>query len=298
MENWKIIHGDANNELKEFNENIHLVITDPPYFIDGMDDNWDEDELATKSKKAGVVGSLPIGMKFDANQGIKLQEFMEPIAKLLFNALIPGGFCIVFSQARLYGRMSLAFENAGFEIRDMLIWKYTGQAKAFSQDHFIEKKYEKGLISREEADRIIESLGNRKTPQLLPRHEPMILAQKPKEGTFVDNWVKYKTGLIDTSQRINNLFPSNVIEVSKPKKENYNKHLTVKPIRLIRHLIKVFSTEGQIILDPFVGSGTHVLAAVLENRIGIGIEKEKKYCEIAKERLQKKANNDILFVFE
>lgn len=47
---------------------------DPPYFIDGMGDDWGKDNLDTKAKKAGVIGGLPVGMKFDPQQGIRFQE--------------------------------------------------------------------------------------------------------------------------------------------------------------------------------------------------------------------------------
>ena len=49
-----------------------------------------------------------------------------------------------------------------------------------------------------EKERIIKSLGGRKTPQLKGTSEPIVLAQKPKDGTFVNNWMAYGVGLIDT----------------------------------------------------------------------------------------------------
>jgi site-specific DNA-methyltransferase (adenine-specific) len=57
------------------------------------------------------------------------------------------------------------------------------------------------------------------------------------------------------------------------------------PLELPRRCIKLFSFVGDIVLDPFVGSGTTVVAAYLLNRIGIGIDISRKYCEIAKKRL-------------
>ena len=66
----------------------------------------------------GTVEGLPIGMKFDVNQGLKLQQFMTPIAKELFRIIKPGGFVLMFSAPRLYHRMAMAVEDAGFEIRD------------------------------------------------------------------------------------------------------------------------------------------------------------------------------------
>ena len=85
-----------------------------------MGSEWDDTNLKIKASKSGVIGGLPVGMKFDKAQGKELQEFMNPIAKEFYRILKPGAFCIVFSQARLYHRMAMSLDLAGFEIRDML----------------------------------------------------------------------------------------------------------------------------------------------------------------------------------
>lgn len=263
---------------------IDLIATDPPYFIEGMGDDWDKTKLAGKRYKDTTVASLPGGMKFDAEQGKKIQEFSQKLGREYFRVLKPGGFLISFSQARLYHRMTVGFEDCGFEIRDMLGWTYEGQAKAFSQDHFINKM----KISNKEKDIIKKSLGGRKTPQLKPNIEPMCLAQKPKEGTFIDNWMKYGVGLIDVSVLWNDKFPGNLIACPKPSKKEKglkNEHLTVKPVKLMEHLIKVFSKEGDVVLDPFLGSGTTAIAALANNRSIIGFEINPSYFKTIKERI-------------
>lgn len=70
------------------------------------------------------------------------------------------------------------------------------------------------------------------------------------------------------------------IEVKK------NIHPTVKPIKLMCYLIILGSREGDIILDPFVGSGTTCISAKMFNRNFIGIEKSKEYCKIAEARIK------------
>lgn len=67
--------------------------------------------------------------------------------------------------------------------------------------------------------------------------------------------------------------------------KHQNHHPTVKPLKLMSYLITLFSREGDIVLDPFVGSGTTCLAAKKLNRKYIGIEREAEYIEIAKARL-------------
>lgn len=285
----ELIHGNALVELLKLTDNsIDLVLIDPPYFIDGLGDDWDKSTIERKQKNAGVVGSLPTGMKYDRKQGAGFQSFMSTISAEVLRVLKPGGFYLSFSQARLYHRMTVAAEDVGFEIRDMLTWKYEGQAKAFSMDHFIRKM----RISDEEKKAMIVSMMGRKTPQLKPQHEPIMLAQKPREGTFVQNWLAHQTGLVDVSQSIDGKFPGNVIEVRKPttkEKGGFNTHVSVKPVALIEHLIRLFSVEGQTVLDCFNGSGTTAVACASSDRNYVGIEIDAAYLDITRERLAQNA---------
>ena len=273
---------DCRDGMKQLKENVvSLILTDPPYFIDGMGDDWNTQKLKQRVKP-GVIGSLPAGMKFSVKQGKKLQKFLTPVAHEWMRVIRPGGFCLVFSQNRLAHRTAITLEDAGFEIRDVLMWRYEGQAKAFSQDHFIRKR----KISNEEKDRLLQKLGGRKTPQLKPQGEMIILAQAPREGTFVDNWDKWETGLIDVNNPVINptQFPGTVIQSKKPK-ERYG-HMTAKPVDLLQHLIRIFSAPRALVLDAFAGSGSTGVAAILEGRNFIGYEIEPEMATRAQERIK------------
>lgn len=279
-----ICNGDSLEVLKSIKSNsIDACITDPPYFIDGMGNNWDVKELNKKVKKSGVIGSLPAGMKFDPQQGKDLQKFMTDISKEIYRILKPGGFYLSFSQGRLYHRMAVAMEDCGFEIRDMLVWEREGQAKAFSQEHFVRKMQ----ISDEEKQKIISSLNGRKTPQLKGTSEPIVLAQKPKDGTFINNWMEYGVGLIDTSVSLDGKFPSTVMKVEKPKgkERSESSHLTMKPIALMEHLVKIFTSENAIVCDPFLGSGSTGIACMNTGRQFLGVELNDKYFSETKDRM-------------
>ena len=63
-------------------------------------------------------------------------------------------------------------------------------------------------------------------------------------------------------------------------------HPTVKPLSLVSKYVEIGSAEQGLILDPFMGSGTTLVAAKQLGRTTIGIELEEKYCEIAAKRLQ------------
>ena len=265
-------------------KSVDLVLTDPPYFIDKMGANWNREKLKISQGKAKVVGSMPVGMKFDPKQGVQLQAYLEGIFKECERILKPGGFLVSFSQARLYHRLAMAAENSGFEIRDMFAWTYEGQAKAFTQDHFVKKMD----LSDEDKAQIIAKLGGRKTPQLKPMIEPMVFAQKPKEGTFIENWLKHSIGLIDTSVQWNGKFPGNVMNCAKPNADERgddNNHLTVKPQKVLQHLIEVLTPPGAIVVDPFAGSSSTQLAALKAGRHALGCEREEEDFETSKRRL-------------
>jgi site-specific DNA-methyltransferase (adenine-specific) len=71
-----------------------------------------------------------------------------------------------------------------------------------------------------------------------------------------------------------------------PKREKtYGKHPTQKPISLLERIIEASTTEGQIILDPFAGSGTTLIVANSLTRRSIGIELDKMYLDLAKKRI-------------
>ncbi len=74
--------------------------------------------------------------------------------------------------------------------------------------------------------------------------------------------------------------------ITDQTKSKGNNHPTVKPIALMEYLIKLVSKEGAIVLDPFVGSGTTIIACLKLNRQSIGIEKEEEYIKIAKARIK------------
>jgi site-specific DNA-methyltransferase (adenine-specific) len=86
---------------------------------------------------------------------------------------------------------------------------------------------------------------------------------------------------------------------TKKEKGDFNDHVSVKPLELTRHLIRLFTTENSIILDPFLGSGTTAVACKLENRICYGTERETQYYDIINQRLKNTNNSkeDNIFTF-
>ncbi|MEW5721138.1 MAG: site-specific DNA-methyltransferase, partial [Chloroflexota bacterium] len=75
--------------------------------------------------------------------------------------------------------------------------------------------------------------------------------------------------------------------LSKKRDRNASDHPAPFPIDLPMRLMLIYTNIGDIVLDPFMGSGTTALAAKLTHRHFIGYEISQKYCQIAEERLQK-----------
>ncbi len=309
MNTFEIHLGDCLNGMKSLpNNSVDLCLTDPPYFIDGLDEKWELDKISKRlDNKKGTIKSLPKGMKYDRQQGYNFEKYYLEISKEIYRILKPGGFFLSWSAPRLYHRLAVAVEDAGFEIRDMYSWLYTqNQMKAMGLKHFINKKLTKGEISKEEAQNLTENINGWKTPQVKSCFEPICFAQKPTEGTYLDNWNKYGVGLVNMNIHIGeNKAPANIVMdeeeveeifsvlssaflVNKPNKKekgNSNIHLSVKPQLLCQYFIRLLTKNGATVLDPFSGSGTTGVAALLSCRNYIGYEKNREYYDISLNRL-------------
>jgi site-specific DNA-methyltransferase (adenine-specific) len=296
-----ILNNDCLIELEKLPDNsIDCVITDPPYFIDKLDNKWSSDEVKNDVKNSHIT-HLPKGMKFDKSQVKNLYDYYLKLSQLLFKKMKPGAFFLSFSSPRLYHAIAMSCEIAGFEIRDMINWTYTqSMPKGMSVSHVIDKMN----ISEEAKADLTEEYKCFKTPQIRSCFEPICVAMKPiGKSTFIQNELNFKTGLLDFSQKVginNDRVPANVITteeinesydknfmVSKPTKSEkgeHNTHITVKPLALIEHLVKLFSKENALVVDPFLGSGTTALACKKTNRRCIGIELNAEYYEICLNR--------------
>lgn len=84
-------------------------------------------------------------------------------------------------------------------------------------------------------------------------------------------------------------------KASKAERGENNIHPTVKPIALMRYLVRLVTPPNGIVLDPFIGSGTTAIAAIQEGYEWIGIEREKEYCEIAARRIETELEQTDLF---
>ena len=182
-------------------ESVHAVICDPPYNIDFLED-WD---------------TIP-----------NFQQWTEAWSREALRILKPGGHLLAFGATRQYHRMACGIEDAGFEIRDCLMWVY---AQGFPKNHDISKAIDK-LHGAERETKFYTSSGKEATAEdlayrsnvqygangittrsepitddakawegwgtaLKPAVEPIILARKPLTASTARNVIDHHTGGIN-----------------------------------------------------------------------------------------------------
>jgi site-specific DNA-methyltransferase (adenine-specific) len=127
------------------------------------------------------------------------------------------------------------------------------------------------------------------------KYNPQIQS-KPKENIrpnsrrrASENYGKFK----EFSKRtipLDKRYPSSVEKFNNVNHGESGLHPTQKPVALFEYLIKTYTNEGETVLDNCMGSGTTAIACLNTNRKYIGFEKEKKYFDIAQERINKHLN--------
>jgi site-specific DNA-methyltransferase (adenine-specific) len=300
----KIIHGNCIDVVKNIESNsIHLILSDIPYGIGA--DEWDVLHDNTNSaflgsspaqEKAGAIfkkRGKPLNGWAEADRQIPKQyyEWCLTWVEDWLRVLKPGGSAIVFAGRRLAHRCICAFEDTGFTYKDMLAWS---KEKAAHRAQRLSVVYEKRGDDKSAKEWEGWKIGN-----LRPTYEPILWFTKPYKigGTIADNMLENEVGAYNEKAFLNyNSNPNNIINISSNSSDT-GLHPTQKPLKLMQALIELTTKENQIVLDPFCGSGTTIIAATLLDRNYIGIELDDNYYKIATERLDNfnQLNENSLF---
>ena len=198
---FTLYNGNSKQILPTLPENsIDSIVTDPPYELGFMGKSWDS---------TGVANDVELW-------------------KEVLRVLKPGGYLLSFGGSRTYHRMAVAIEDAGFEIRDQIMWVYgSGFPKSLNIDKAIDKAagVEREIlgVSRMQPDirgnnyaQGKREYGGDTVPQyitepttdlakqwqgwgtaLKPAHEPIVMARKPFTGTVANNVLAYGVGGIN-----------------------------------------------------------------------------------------------------
>ena len=83
--------------------------------------------------------------------------------------------------------------------------------------------------------------------------------------------------------------------VTRKEKGEYNDHPTVKPISLMRYLVRIYTPSGAKVLDPFNGTGTTGIASIQEGREYVGLELSEHYAKVSEQRIKDHCGNSVNF---
>ena len=179
-----LLNGCCRKQMKKLQRQkimVDAVVTDPPYHFTTIVERFGKEDSAPA--QFGTDGAFKrastgfLGKEWDGGD-----IAFDPMTwSLCLGLLKPGGHLIAFSASRNYHRMAVAIEDAGFEIRDQIMWIY---GSGFPKSHNIGKQ-----IGDEDF-----GWGT----ALKPAHEPIVLARKPiSEKSIADNVLKWGTGGIN-----------------------------------------------------------------------------------------------------
>lgn len=295
----KITLGDCEDHIPNLsNASIDLFLSDIPYGI-----NLDDWDVLHNNSNSALLGKSPAqygksGFKrrgkpingwaqSDRNSGLEYQEWCESWAKKVFPKMKDGAFLFMFGARRTIHRVINAFENSGFLLKDMLAWK---KPSAHHRAQRVSIVLERRGLTEEAQKWSGWRLGN-----LAPIWEPIVWFMKPYKigGTITDNILENEVGAINIDDcTFNDSSPTNLLEFGFQKNKE-RLHEAQKPVDLIEYLIKLTTLEGQIVLDPFMGSGTTAIAAKRVNRQFIGFEANEEFYRTSISRLEAIANSEV-----
>jgi site-specific DNA-methyltransferase (adenine-specific) len=204
----------------------------------------------------------------------KYLEFTEKWLRKAYELLKPDGrMCLNIPLDKSKGRSEEGFQSVYADVVSI--------AKKAGLKYFSTIIWNEGNISRRTA---WGSFASASAPYVIAPVEVIVVLYKHV-------WKKRRKGISDITRDefiswTNGLW---TFSGENPKRAG---HPAPFPFELPKRCIKLFSFIGDVVLDPFVGSGTAVIAAYLLNRVGIGIDISKEYCLRAKERLIKEAKSE------
>lgn len=288
-----VIQGDGISGVAQLaSESVHLILSDIPYGIGA--DEWD---VLHNNKNSALLGTSPAqeraGAVFkrrgkplngwsEADRKIPLeyQEWCASFANHWLRVLKPGGSAFVFAGRRLSHRCIVAFEDAGFTFRDSLAWlRESAPHRAQRVSVVFERRGDACNAELWEGWRV----GN-----LRPTFEPVLWFVKPYPigTTIADNVLAHGVGAFNENAFVQHeRSPDNVLRSGFARGES-GLHLAQKPLKLMQALIELTTQPGQMVLDPFCGSGSTLVAAKALGRNYLGFELDKESAQVAQDRLR------------
>ena len=219
-----LVNGDCLEEVQKLVDKgvqVDSIVTDPPYHLTSIVERFGKEGSAPAKDKDGAFQRQSVGFMGKEWDGGDI-AFRKETWELFMKVLKPGGHLLAFSGSRTYHRMAVAIEDAGFNIRDQIMWLYgSGFPKSLNLGKSIDKKLGNERVAVGERTRNVKpfdddngwnsnnTTGNYTYTKgntewegwgtaLKPVHEPIVLARKPiSENSIVANVLKHRTGGIN-----------------------------------------------------------------------------------------------------
>lgn len=257
-----LILGDSVKLLKEIDENsIDMIFADPPYFLSNGGITCMSGKMVSVDKgKWDKSNGIEENFKFNLNW---LRE-CKRILKKDGTIWISGTSHIIYS-------IGYAVQILGYKILNDIIWYKRNAPPNLSCRYFTHST------------------------------EIILWAAKSDKSKHHFDYKKMKE--LNKNKQMRSIWdfedidPENVWEISAPgkKEKEFGKHPTQKPEELLERIIIASTKEGNIVLDPFNGSGTTGIVANRLNRKYIGVDNEKEYLDLTIERFNKEKSSIKLF---
>jgi len=249
----QILQGDCIEILKSLPENsVDCVFADPPYNLQLRNDLYRPD----MSKVAAVNDGWDKFEDFQAYDAFTL-NWLRAVYRVLKDT---GTVWVIGSYHNIY-RVGAIMQDLGFWILNDILWLKNNPMPNFRGVRFTNA------------------------------HETMIWAQKKKGAKYTFNHQSTKALNDDLQMRSDWTIPL-VTGKKRIKSNGLKAHSTQKPEALLYRVIMASSNVGDVILDPFFGSGTTGAVAKKLGRNWIGIERDKKYVKVAQKRIDAAAESD------
>ena len=244
----KILNGDCIDELKKIpDKSFDLIFADPPYNL----------QIGKKLKRPDNSKVNGVKDKWDQFKNFEQYDnFCKKWLRECKRVLKDDGAIWVIGSYHNIFRIGYHIQNMGYWILNDVIWKKNNPMPNFRGTRFTNA------------------------------HETLIWASKNKNSKYTFNYQSLKCLNDDLQMRSDWTLP--ICNGSERIKKNGKKvHSTQKPEPLLHRILLASTNKGDFVFDPFLGSGTTAAVAKKIGRNYFGIEKEKKYFKIAKQRLEK-----------
>ena len=294
-----VLTGDCSVLLKNLPDScIGACITDPPYNYEFVGKDWNHAEITRRigrvKQSNTLVKHLPYGSGLAGgvrNQrwyerhrinNLEYQAWVEEWGTQVHRVCKPGAVVAVFSSTRSAAHVQVGLENSGFYTRDCIAYRHpSGIPKGIN---IASKLRQKGIDNADSWEGWHSCLRN--------EWDAIVVVQKPLSNNYMETVMKYGVGLFHAENGEG--FQSNIIE-DVPKdtgRSEFKVHCTPKPLKLMEKLVELFVPNdcNSVVLDPFAGTGTTLVAAQNLGRTYLGIDINPEYVEIARKRLAQYSN--------